>query len=180
MAEQNAQAAGAQAPTQGEKQSKKMPLMLISIAVVNMVVMLGIGFMMWQGRKKDAAEPKIEQVIKGEHETQGLEEHEEKTFSGRIVPLETFIVNLAGSKGRRIAKVNIEFELAGEKVFSEIEHRKAQIRDIIIILLSSKTYDQVSNREGKDQLREEVRDTVNSFLTQGKIKTVYFTEFIYN
>lgn len=180
MAEQKAQAQEAAAPAQSGAPKSKMPIILIAIAVLNMVAMVGVGFMMLQGRKKDAAEPKIEHVIKGEHETQAKEEHEEKSFSGKIVPLETFIVNLAGSKGRRIAKVNIELELAGEKVFTEIEHRKAQIRDIIIILLSSKTYDQVSNREGKDQLREEIKDTVNSFLTQGKIKNVYFTEFIYN
>jgi flagellar FliL protein len=89
------------------------------------------------------------------------------------------VVNLSGSKGRRIAKVNIELELAGDNVQVEIEQRKAQVRDIIIIILSGKTYDQVSSKDGKDQLRDEIKDTVNAFLTKGKIKNVFFTEFIY-
>ena len=62
----------------------------------------------------------------------------------------------------------------------EIEKRKAQVRDIIIIILSSKTYEDVSSREGKDRLRNEIKDTINSFLVQGKIANVFFTEFIYN
>jgi flagellar FliL protein len=57
---------------------------------------------------------------------------------------------------------------------------KPKIRDIIIIVLSSKTYAEVSTKEGKDELREEIRDKVNLFLTKGQINRVYFTEFIYN
>ena len=36
------------------------------------------------------------------------------------------------------------------------------------------------NKEGKDALRDEIRDTVSGFLTKGKIRKVYFTEFMYN
>jgi flagellar FliL protein len=159
--------------------SKKQSLILMVLAVVNMLVIFGVGFMIYQGRKKDAAEPKIDQVIKGEAETQEKEK-KEAAITGKVIPLDTFLVNFAGSKGRRVAKVNMEMEVEGEGVVSEIDQRKAQVRDIIIILLSGKTYDQVSNREGKDKLKEQIRDTVNAFLTKGKIKEVYFTEFIYN
>ena len=159
------------------------PIWLIALVIVNMLVVLGVGFMLYQGRKKDAAEPKIEHVIKGEHEAQETEAHEDKTFVGKVVPLETFIVNLANSKGRKVAKVNMELELKDNEnsnVAEEIDKRKAQVRDIIIILLSSKTYDEVSTGEGKDNLRNEIKDTINSFLTKGKITNVFFTEFIYN
>ncbi|MCB0356990.1 MAG: flagellar basal body-associated FliL family protein, partial [Bdellovibrionales bacterium] len=57
---------------------------------------------------------------------------------------------------------------------------KPKIRDIIIVILSSKTYSQVSTKDGKDVLRGEIRDQVNLFLTKGQIKRVYFTELIYN
>jgi flagellar FliL protein len=173
-----AAAAGPEAGASGA--SKKQSLILMVLAVVNMVVIFGVGFMIYQGRKKDAAEPKIEHVIKGEAETQEKEKKEEKEVVGKVIPLDTFLVNFAGSKGRRVAKVNMEMAVEGEGVVSEIDQRKAQVRDIIIILLSGKTYDQVANREGKDKLKEQIRDTVNAFLTKGKIKEVYFTEFIYN
>jgi flagellar FliL protein len=65
-------------------------------------------------------------------------------------------------------------------VQEEIEKLKPKIRDIIIIIVSSKTYAQISAKEGKDQLRDEIRDQVNLFLTKGQIQKVYFTEFIFN
>lgn len=180
MAEENTAAKQEATPAAPAAGPGKSPILLIALAVVNMLIIAGVGFMLYQGRKKDAAEPKVEQVIKGEHEAQEHEAKEEKAFIGKVVPLETFIVNLAGSKGRRIAKVNMELEIQGDKVQEEIDKRKAQIRDIIIILLSGKTYDEVATREGKEALRNEIKDTVNAFLTKGKILNVYFTEFIYN
>ena len=177
MAEEKA--AEVSAPSSGGGSGQK-PILLIALAVVNMLVVAGVGFMLYQGRQKDAAQPKIDDVIQGEAQTQAAEATEEKEFVGKVIPLETFIVNLAGSKGRRVASVKMETELEGEKAAEEIDKRKAQIRDIIIIILSSKTYDQVSAREGKDNLRTEIKDTINSFLVQGKITNVYFTEFIYN
>ncbi len=179
MAEENAAAAAAPAPSSGGG-SNKPPVLMIIIAIVNMALVGGVGFMLFQAKKKEAAEPKIEHVIKGEHEAQKSEGHDEKPFIGKVLPLETFIINLAGSKGRRIAKVNMEIEVEGEQIQEEIEKRKAQVRDIIITLLSNKTFEEVSKREGKDQLRDEIKDTVNAFLTKGKITNVYFTEFIYN
>jgi flagellar FliL protein len=176
VAEEKAAAVEASAPSGGSGQK---PILLIALAVVNMLVVAGVGFMLFQNRKKEAAEPKIDQVIKGEAEAQHKEATEEKEVVGKVVPLETFIVNLAGSKGRRVAKVNMELELQGETAAEEIDKRKAQIRDIIIIILSSKTHDEVSTREGKDNLRNEIKDTINSFLVKGKISNVFFTEFIY-
>lgn len=179
MAEEKAaavEAAPAPAPSSGQK-----PILFIALAIVNMAVVGAVGFMMWKGRQMDAAKPTVDHVINGELETRDKEKaEEEKSFVGKVIPLETFIVNLAGSKGRKVAKVNMELEIQGESVGEEIEKRKAQIRDIIIITLSSKTYEEVSSREGKDHLRSEVKDTINNFLTKGKIKNVFFTEFIYN
>ena len=184
MAEEKAPAAAdaaAAAPASGSgAKASKQTLILMVLAVVNMVVVAGVGFMIFTGKKKDAAEPKIEHVIKGEHETQEQEQMEEKEVIGKVIPLETFLVNLAGSKGHRVAKLNLEMEVENEAVSQEIEQRKAQIRDIIIVLLSSRTYDQVSSKEGQDGLKEEIKDTVNKFLTKGKIKQVYFTDFIYS
>ncbi len=178
MADQKAAAPETAAPP--SKGSSQNNIVLVLLILVNTIALAAAGYMLYQGKKKEAAEPRIEQVIKGEHETQTKEEEEVKDVTGPVIPLETFIVNLAGSKGRKVAKVNLELEVKGEKVQEEIERRKPQIRDIIIITLSSKTYEDVSSKEGKDSLRNEIRDTINSFLTKGKITNVFFTEFIYN
>jgi len=166
--------AAAAAPTPGGK-----PILFIGLAVFNMLVVAAVGSMIYLNKKKEAAEPKIDAVIQGEKEAQ-QKEKDEPEFIGKLIPLETFLVNLAGSRGQKLAKINMELEVNNDDVQKEIEKLKPKIRDIIIIICSSKTYAQVASNEGKDALREEIRDQVNLFLTKGKIARVYFTEFIYN
>lgn len=177
MAEEKTESTGQSAAGSGSGQK---PILLIILVIINMLVVGGVGFMLYKSRANEDAQPKLEHVIQGEAQAQAEDKLEPKNAIGTVVPLETFIVNLAGSKGRKVAKVNMEIEVVGEKGLEEIENRKAQIRDIIIIILSSKTYEEVSTREGKENLRNEVKDTINSFLVQGKIAKVFFTEFIYN
>lgn len=160
--------------------SDSKPYLLIGLVVVNMLVVAFVGFMIWKGRKIEEAKPGIEKVIEGESVTQQVEGTKSPDEVGKVIPLETFVVNLAGSKGRKVLKVNMELEIKGQEVIQEIENRKAQIRDFIIIILSSKSYDEVSAKEGKDALRNEIKDNINSFLSKGKIINVYFTELIYN
>lgn len=184
MAEEKAasQPAAAAAPAASPAPSGgggKSSMVLIGLLVLNMAFIGGVGFMLWSGRKKEQAEPRLDQVIKGEASAQKKEEAEQEVM-GKVIPLETFIVNLAGTKGRKVLKVNMEIEVKGEAILQEIDSRKAQIRDFIIIILSSKNYDEISTREGKDNLRNEIKDTLNSFLTKGKIANVFFTEIIYN
>lgn len=170
-AKEAAPAAGA-APASGSK-----PIVLIILVVVNMLVVMGVGFMLWKNSQKPTST--IDQVVEGVHKDDKAEAEKPEEV-GKVIPLETFIVNLAGSKGRKVLKVNMELEIKGEDILQEIENRKAQIRDFIIIILSSKTYEEVSTKEGKDNLRNEIKDQVNSFLSKGKIMNVYFTELIYN
>lgn len=165
------------APVVASSPSGSKPIVLIVLVVVNMLVVLGVGFMLYKNSQKPTST--IEQVVEGVHHDDKAEAEKVEEV-GKVIPLETFIVNLAGSKGRKVLKVNMELEIKGEDIIQEIDNRKAQIRDFIIIILSSKTYDEVSTKEGKDNLRNEIKDQVNSFLSKGKIMNVYFTELIYN
>jgi len=175
VAEEKVEVAKSAPPQKGSNQA-----WLIILVVLNMAVVGVVGFLLFMGKKKEAAEPKIDHVIKGEHEAQVEDAKEAMNFVKEMVRLEPFVVNLAGSRGRRLARVTLELEVDNEKVKDEIETRSAQIRDIIIIILSAKNYESVSNKEGKDALRDEIRDTVSGFLTKGKIRKVFFTEFMYN
>ncbi|MGE0761696.1 MAG: flagellar basal body-associated protein FliL [Bdellovibrionales bacterium] len=176
MAEANTAPAPAPAPSGGGGQK---PTLFIILTIVNMAVVLGIGAMLYLGQKKKAAEPGIDQVIKGESATQE-EEGKNTEFIGKLIPMETFLVNLAQSRGRKLAKLNMEFEVTSDEVQQEIEKLKPRIRDMVIMIISDKSLAQVSSKEGKDALREEIRNQVNLFLTKGQIKNVYFTEFIFN
>lgn len=163
-----------------KKQSSQKPILFIGLAVFNMVVVIGVAYMLYSWKKQEEAKTTIQDVVEGEHAEQEKDKIEAEELVGQLVPLETFLVNLAGVRGGRLLKVTMSLEVDNVDVQSEIEKRKAEIRDTILILLSSKSFDQVSSKDGKDFLREEVRDTLNSFLTKGKVKSVLFTEFFYN
>ncbi len=175
MAEEKAKEAAVESAPSPKSGGK--PIVLIALVVINMLVVLGVGFMVWKARQTPPST--IEQVVEGEKKTDAHEKTQPEEI-GKVIPLETFIVNLAGAKGRKVLKVNMELEVKGAEIVSEIDNRKAQIRDFIIIILSSKTYDEVSTKEGKDALRNEIKDNINTFLRKGKISNVYFTELIYN
>ncbi len=177
MAEEKA--AEVQAASSGAGQGGQKPTLFIILAVVNMLVVAGVGAMLYMSKHKAESEAGIDDVIKGEKAAQ-VQEALEKDFIGALIPLETFLVNLSGSRGRKLLKINMELEVDGEEVQVEIDQLKPKIRDIIIVILSSKTYAQVSTPSGKDVLREEIKDQVNLFLTKGEIKRVYFTEILYN
>jgi flagellar protein FliL len=177
VAEQNA--APAAPPPQPSGSSGGKPTLFILLAVINMAVVMAVGVMLYLGQKKKEAEPGVDAVVKGELETKH-EEEKSKEFIGKLVPLETFLVNVSGSRGRKLVKMNMELEVTNAEVQEEIEKIKPKIRDYIIIIASSKTFAEISTREGKDALREEIRNQLNLFLTKGQITRVYFTEFILN
>lgn len=181
MAEEKAKSEAAPAEAASASSTKEKPMLFIALSVFNIVVVLGVGVMLFMGKKKQDQVATIDQVVQGEKHEQ---EHEasEDPFIGEFIPMETFFVNLAGSRGGKIARVTLELEIEDKNsdITEEIERRKPQIRDIIIILLSSKTFDQISSKEGKDNLRDEIRGRLNSFLTKGKIKSILFTEFLLN
>lgn len=155
------------------------PTLFILLAIINMAVVMGVGGMLYMGQKKKESQPGIEDVIKGEHDKSTEEEHS-KEFIGKLVPLETFLVNVSGSRGRKLVKINMELEVTNAEVQEEVEKIKPKIRDYIIIIASSKTFAEISTKEGKDALREEIKNQINLFLTKGQITKVYFTEFILN
>lgn len=197
MAEEKA-AKPAESSGHGEAKASK-PILLYALVLLNMAVVGGVGTMVYLGRQKDkhnaeAIDKAANGLVKDAEKADG-KGHEGKEgvkgegkaaanegdeFIGKTIPMETFLVNLSGNRGNKLLKVNMDLELEGGKIAEEIDKRKPQIRDIIIILLSSKTYAQLSSPEGKEFLRDEIRDTVNSFLTTGKIKRVLFTEFLFN
>ena len=60
----------------------------------------------------------------------------------------------------------------------ELTAKLPVINDIIITLLSTKKFDQIYTSEGKETLRQEVIQAVNSRLNGYKVIQVYFTEFV--
>ena len=101
------------------------------------------------------------------------------------------IVNITSEAGTdHFLKVNIIFELeavkdkkgrvdpTGGPAVEEVNKRQPQIRDAVITILRAKTKEKIDEKEGKDLIRSEIINTVNNFLISGRIKNVYFQDFV--
>ncbi len=94
------------------------------------------------------------------------------------IDLDPFIVNLADRDTRRYLKVKMSLEVSNDKVEEEVKKRMAEIRDTITLLLSSKTYADLSTVDGKMALKAAIINRLNAILVTGKVTNVYFTEFV--
>ncbi len=95
--------------------------------------------------------------------------------------LDPFLVNLADPQAVRFVKVTFQLGMTGEsEEFSKNPIAIAAARDAIISLLSAKTSEQILTVEGKNKLREEVRERVNTLLSASKtrVQNVYIVEFV--
>ena len=93
-------------------------------------------------------------------------------------PMDSFIVNLTDAQGTRYLKVTMQLEMSHEMLSPEIDNRLPQIRDEVITLLSSKSFDDVATIAGKRALKRGIMNSMNKYLTTGKVLNVYFSEFV--
>jgi flagellar FliL protein len=94
------------------------------------------------------------------------------------MPLRPLVVNLSGNHGKRYLRLILELEVKGDEAKATIDARLGQIRNYLIFLLSSKTYDDVDSTQGKYQLQAEITQTLNDTLGSPLVAKTYFTEFI--
>jgi flagellar FliL protein len=97
---------------------------------------------------------------------------------GAIFDLDPFIVNLADSPEIRYLKLTVKLEVDSADPAGELGPRMPQIRDTILVLLSSKEAAAIKTPQGKFQLRDEITKRINDIVPKARVKTAYFTEFV--
>lgn len=128
----------------GAKGGGKKKLILI---IVGLVLLLGIGggtgwfFLHKKGDHQVAAKPK-------------------PATPPVFVTLEPFVVNLAGEV-QHYLQVGIDLKVADGHVGDAIKQHLPEIRNGVLLLLSSKQIEELGTLEGKNQLRQEIRAAVN-------------------
>lgn len=97
---------------------------------------------------------------------------------GVMFDLDPFIVNLADQPEIRYLKIVVKLEVENEAVATDLSARVAQVRDTVLVLLSSKDVNSVRTPQGKFQLRDEITQRVNGLLPKPGIRAAYFTDFV--
>ncbi len=174
MAEKEKDQAGAEVQEGKKKKGKPFLLILLVIAVL---ILAGAGagayffFFSAPSDEKLAAQIAQDEAKKAAQATQAAP-------MGVTVDLEPFVVNLADPRVRHFLKASITIELTDEPAKSDLEKRIANIRNDILLLMSSKTLEEIITLEGKIRLRDEIGARVGRIVGPNRILNVYFSQFV--
>ncbi|MBU0729184.1 MAG: flagellar basal body-associated FliL family protein [Proteobacteria bacterium] len=97
---------------------------------------------------------------------------------GEIVTLQPFTVNLADPRGKRYLKVKIEIELENPEAAERTTKADPKLRDTVIMMLTSLSFEEVMTPEGKTRIRDELLERFSQTLKPDRVKNIYFTEFV--
>ena len=149
--------------------SKTLMIIIVSVVLLFMGAVGGGFFILWN---------KISQLPQDPAKVEEIPVEEEENAIGPLYSLDTMIVNLADRGGKRYLRVTMALELSDPEAMATIESRLPQVRDAILMILPTKTYDEVSTTEGKAALRHQLMEKINSLMTKGQVDNIYFTEFV--
>lgn len=152
------------------KPASNKKLIIIMAVVGLLVVGVSIGLTIWL----------LSGDSKGGEEGAATEETVKKA---EYLPLETMVVNFADGRMARYLQVDIQLMAYNPEVLKAAEENMPVIRNDILVLLGSQTYEQMSTREGKEKLRQQILEAVNRILKQQAgekkgVEAVYFTNFV--
>ena len=159
--------------TQEKKSGGSKLLLVIIIILLLLLLVIGglVAYFLLSGNSNQQ-QPQQAQKIEQKHKEAALAQ------IGPIYPLDPFIVNLVSSNADRYLKCKIDLELDSPNLQKEIDKKLPAIRDMIIQILSSKTVEEIQTARGKEKLKEEIKRKLNSILTTGEIRHIYFTQFV--
>jgi len=98
-----------------------------------------------------------------------------ETFSS--YPLSRFYVNLLSESGTRFLAADIDLAIKLDDS-ALIDQKKSKIRDTIIGILSSKTFEEVSTIKGKQRLKNQIIKEINTNIKKDIVNEIYFTNFV--
>jgi len=107
--------------------------------------------------------------------------HEEPAKPPVFVKLDAFTVNLTADGEEHYLQVDIQLKVAEPKVSDKIKEHMPEIRNSVLLLLSSKTASALSSMEGKQKLSSEIKEQVNKVLhakDADGVSGVFFTSFV--
>ena len=158
-------------PEEENKKKASSGGLLPIINLVLMLVVLALGsFIAWKLVT-------LEIPVMSDNGSSAPAEKVEKT-PGILMELDNVTVNLADLEESRFLRVKIKLEMDSEEDKLRAEAFNAQIKDLIITALSSKSFNDVRTSQGKFALKEELTYRINNLLGGRPVRKLYFSDFV--
>lgn len=156
----------------GKLSKKKMIIIAASVSTA-LVLIIG-GLIAWKFLSGKADEKQAEK--KDLKKAAVVFEHDPTLDN--MVRLEPFKLPLQDEMGDWELRVTIELEAASFSVKEEIENKKEEIREAFMPLLQARRPSALQGIDSKIALRTELIMTANKIMRKGKIRNLYFTQFV--
>lgn len=119
----------------------------------------------------------------GNEDGEGDSEEGGVTKPAVYMPIDpAFVVNFASQGKARFLQITVEVMTRDETVPDKVKLHMPVIRNNLMLLFSTQTYENVSTLEGKESLREEALEVVQQILEEETgdpgIEAIYFTSFV--
>jgi flagellar FliL protein len=132
----------------------KKKLIVMAAAALVVVLALGAGAVVYlKQRAAHAAAAAIDDEATAEHASAPKIDPKNAPI---YLPLDPFVVNLADKEADRFAQIGITLELDTGVSADQIKAYMPAIRNAILMVLASKSAKDLMNREGKEQLAQEI------------------------
>jgi len=178
-----------QESSKNESNSGGSNKLLLIITLLNFLISIGvisIIFLNFKSKKEQQisdiaieSEEEVESASDQGKDSKNTAKNKNRDF-GKYIKLEEFMVNLntVGSVRPQFFKVNIELLVQNADIEEESKQKMPQIRNAIIDLINSKKSTDLATVEGRDHLKEEIKNALNTFLVTGKVSEVFFTNYV--
>lgn len=167
------------------KKSKKKLILIIIIVLLLGVLGAGgfFGYKWWMGRSHAPADANATEQAEGhggEAKPEGAADNASAGPDGvgELVSIPPLLVNLAEPQGRRYLKLALDIEVKDKLAADELNKNMPKVKDALILLLSSKTYEDLGSLENKILLKKEVVERLTLVLGEQKVLRVYITEIV--
>jgi len=170
------------ADDKGEKEEKKSSgglLPIINLVLLVLVLAVG-GFIAWKMMAMEQTPPAMEQGAPNQTEETKIPEPEDVDPDAPpiLVDIADITINLADTDVSRFLRAKIKLEVRSPEAQIKVEQNMIKINDMVITLLSSKTFAEIRTPQGKYDLKEDLIYRMNRLMSGKPVKNMYFTDFV--
>lgn len=119
-----------------------------------------------------------EAAAAGEHGEAGGEAAGAEGAAASVHLLENLVLNPAGSGGARFLLLTVAIEAGSATVATEMTTRDAELRDIILTSLGTKTVDQLTDIANREGIKTEVQTAITARFGKKSVTRLYFPQFV--
>lgn len=98
-----------------------------------------------------------------------------------LIEMETFLTNINDPRGKHHARLQLRVAVSPETAAEDVKADPllmARMRDQVLTLLTSKTFDELSQSDGKESFRTEIASRLAPLVDEGEVKEVLFSDFV--